>query len=78
MIRKAGQLLKQKERKIQKMNEKNENAAGKQPEQAEQQAIPVLTRFTREELDALQNETGANADATAVACFVRKNLRKRA
>ena len=45
---------------------------------AEPQTVPVFTRFTREELDAMQDETGANADATAVACFVRKNLRKRA
>ena len=40
--------------------------------------VPILTRFTREELDAMKEETGANADATAVACYVRKNLRKRA
>ena len=43
---------------------------------AETQTIQVLTRFTREELDAMKTETGANADATAVACYVRKNLRK--
>jgi len=36
-----------------------------------------LTRFERAELDAMKDETGATADATAVACFVRKNLRKR-
>ena len=47
-------------------------------ESAESPTVPVLTRFTREELDTMQEETGANADATAVACFVRKNLRKRA
>ena len=39
--------------------------------------IQVPARFTREELDAMKDETGATADATAVACFVRKNLRKR-
>ena len=43
----------------------------------EPQTIPVLTRFYRDELDEMKNDTGANADATAVACFVRKNLRKR-
>jgi len=44
----------------------------------EPQTIPVLTRFYRDELDEMKDDTGANADATAVACFVRKNLRKRA
>ena len=61
------------------MNEKAENTDGKQPDEtAEPQTIPVLTRFTREELDTMREDTGANADATAVACYVRKNLRKRA
>ena len=42
--------------------------------------VPVMVRLFRHELDELQRETGANADATAVACFVRKELaaRKRA
>lgn len=44
----------------------------------EPQTVQVLTRFERAELDAMKDETGATADATAVACFVRKNLRKRA
>ena len=44
---------------------------------AEPQMIPVLTHFDRAELDAMKEETGAVADATAVACFVRKNLRNR-
>ena len=44
---------------------------------AEPQMIPVLTRFDRAELDAMKEETGAVADATAVACFVRKKLRGR-
>jgi len=43
----------------------------------EPQTIPVLTRFERAELDEMKEETGATAAATAVACFVRKNLRKR-
>jgi len=60
------------------MNEKAENTDGEQPnETAEPQTIPVLTRFYRDELDEMKNDTGANADATAVACFVRKNLRKK-
>ena len=46
-------------------------------ETAETPTVPVLTRFMREELDAMREETGANADATAVACYVRRNLRKR-
>ncbi len=37
---------------------------------------PVLTRFTDEELAQMRELTGACADATAVACFVRNNLRK--
>ena len=44
----------------------------------EPQTIPVLTRFYRDELEDMKADTGANADATAVACFVRKNLLKRA
>ena len=43
----------------------------------EPQTVLVLTRFDRAELDTMKEETGATADATAVACFVRKNLRKR-
>lgn len=43
----------------------------------EPQTVQVLTRFYREELDEMKDDTGATADATAVACFVRKNLRKR-
>ncbi len=43
----------------------------------EPQTVQVMTRFERDELEAMKDETGANADATAVACFVRKNLRKR-
>ena len=38
--------------------------------------IAVLCRFERDELERMKQETGANADATAVGCFVRKNLRK--
>lgn len=43
----------------------------------EPQTVLVLTRFDRAELEAMKQETGAVADATAVSCFVRKNLRKR-
>lgn len=59
------------------MNGKTETNEQQPPAEAEPQTIPVLTRFYREELDEMKVETGANADATAVACFVRKNLRKK-
>ena len=38
----------------------------------------VLCRFRPSELDAMKHDTGAEKDGSAVACFVRKNLRKRA
>ena len=41
-----------------------------------EETVPVLCRFTRTELNAMKSETGATADATAVACFARKNLPK--
>lgn len=44
---------------------------------ADQKTVQVMTRFERNELEAMKDDTGALADATAVACFVRKNLRKR-
>ena len=37
----------------------------------------VLCRFRPSELDAMKHDTGAEKDGSAVACFVRKNLRKR-
>ena len=43
----------------------------------EPQTVQVLVRLERGELDAMKDDTGATADATAVACYVRKNLRKR-
>ena len=59
--------------------EKNEQPASADatPADADPKTVQVLTRFERAELDAMKDETGATADATAVACFVRKNLRKR-
>ena len=36
------------------------------------ETVPVMVRMTRAELDDLRAETGATADATAVACYVRK------
>ena len=39
--------------------------------------ILVLCRFERKELEQMKDETGATAEATAVACFCRKHLRKR-
>ena len=38
--------------------------------------VAVLCRFDRAELERMKTETGAVADATAVACFVRKNMKK--
>lgn len=40
------------------------------------ETVQVLVRFERAELDKMKGETGAIADATAVACFCRKNLRR--
>ena len=40
-------------------------------EKTEAEKVPVLCRFSREELDWLRAKTGADADATAVACYVR-------
>lgn len=37
----------------------------------------ILVRLTPSEVEKVKEETGATAEATAVACFVRKNLRKR-
>lgn len=59
------------------MNEKTETNEPNADTATEPQTVPVLTRFYRAELDEMKADTGANADATAVACFVRKNLRKR-
>lgn len=44
---------------------------------AKERKREVLTRFTPSELEAMKAETGAEADAAAVASFARKNLRKR-
>lgn len=38
--------------------------------------VQILVRLNRDEIDECKAATGATADATAVACFVRKNLRK--
>ena len=43
---------------------------------AEPEMVQVMVRFERAELDEMRLETGAIADATAVACYCRKNLRK--
>jgi hypothetical protein len=58
------------------MNDKTEINAQQPTAEAEPPTVQVMTRFTRAELDALKRETGATADATAIACFVRRNLRK--
>lgn len=41
------------------------------------QTIQIHARFERDELEQMKDETGASSDATAVACFCRKHLRKR-
>ena len=38
--------------------------------------VQIFVRLSRDEVDACKEATGATADATAVACFVRKNLRR--
>lgn len=58
-------------------NEPTASADATKPAEAEPKTVQVPARFTREELEAMKDDTGATADATAVACFVRKNLRKR-
>lgn len=45
--------------------------------QTTEPTIPVHVRFERKELEQMKDETGATAEATAVACFCRKHLRKR-
>ena len=42
----------------------------------EPEVVQVLVRFERTEIEEMKRETGANADATAIACYCRKNLRK--
>lgn len=61
------------------MNGKTETTEKQPPDETatEPQTVQVMTRFERAELEAMKDETGALADATAVACFVRKNLRRR-
>ena len=54
------------------MSETKETAATRAG--ANPQTVQVHTRFSRDELDAMRAETGAVADATAVTCYVRKNL----
>ena len=58
------------------MNGKTETTEQPTAEATTEKKKEVLTRFTPSELEALKTETGADADATAVASFVRMNLRK--
>ena len=55
------------------MNEENDTTKTEREYKRE-----VLVRFTQSELDSMKADTGADASATAVAAFVRKNLCKRA
>lgn len=41
-----------------------------------EEIVRVGCSFKRKVLDELKRETGADADATAVSCFVHKNLNK--
>ena len=58
------------------MNKKNETTASAAVAATVEPPVQILVRLNRDEIDACKAETGATADATAVACFVRKNLRK--
>lgn len=55
------------------MSEKNNEQAAQPSEKPE----GVLVRLSREELEQCKTETGVRMTATAVAAFVRKNLRGR-
>ena len=57
------------------MNKKNEPTASAAIATTVEQPVQILVRLSRDEIDACKAATGATADATAVACFVRKNLR---
>ena len=37
----------------------------------------ILVRFKPHEIEEMKDDTGATAEATAVACFVRKNLKQK-
>ena len=55
-------------------NDKNEKAEAAQAAEPTT-TVPVLVQLDRTELERVKEETGARANATAVACFVRKNLK---
>lgn len=57
------------------MNGKTETTE-KQPTAAEKPR-EILVRFWPHEVEEMKDETGATAEATAVACFVRKNLKQK-
>lgn len=59
------------------MNETTETTKTTGKAQTTEPTISVHVRLEHKELEQVKDETGATADATAVACFVRKNLRKR-
>ena len=59
------------------MNEENDTTKTDREEKREEKR-EVLVRLTQSELDSMKADTGADAAATAVAAFVRKNLCKRA
>ena len=59
------------------MDETTETTKTTGKAQTTEPTIPVHVRFEHKELEQMKDETGATADATAVACFCRKHLRKR-
>lgn len=58
--------------------EQNEPTASAAATPAAERPREILVRFKPHEIEEMKDETGATAEATAIACFVRKNLRKRA
>lgn len=57
-------------------NQQNETTASAAIATTVEPPVQILVRLSRYEIDECKESTGATADATAVACFVRKNLRK--
>ena len=58
-------------------NEQTEQTASADATPAAEKPREILVRFRPHEIAEMQDETGATAAGTAIACFVRKNLRKR-
>lgn len=78
---KAGQILNHQtnERENEKMSktEQNEPTASADATPAAEKPREILVRFKPHEIEEMKYETGATAEATAIACFVRKNLKRK-